>query len=209
VLIGGAACLGLALFAYAPFWAGAETLRNVGDRRTLYNVSWLSALRYALDPTLGGDQAQNVAAMCSLVLLLAGIGWATWRAWRAPDEVSAHMLWLALWFMFVANPWFQPWYLVWVVALAAVQPMRHHIQVAVGLFCATALASYIVGGLVLPALGLSQPMLVRELLVSLFVYLPPLLVLAWAARRPARAPAYDHMDQVVPIMSNTSGGKVS
>ena len=114
-----------------------------------------------------------------MALLLAGVIWATWRAWRAPHDLAAHVLWLALWFLFVCNPWFQPWYVIWPLAFAALQPWRTRVVWAVGLFCLTALVSYVFGGLLLPALRLDEKSALRETLMSALLYGPPLVALAW------------------------------
>jgi hypothetical protein len=89
------------------------------------------------------------------------------------------MLWLALWFLFACNPWFQPWYAIWPLALAAAQPWRTRATLAVVVLCVVALVSYVVGGLVLPALGLPDKSLGRESWMAALITIPPLLVLGW------------------------------
>jgi alpha-1,6-mannosyltransferase len=178
--LGGVACVALMVVAYAPFWAGLQTLQNVRDRRTFYTASWLAALQAVLAPALSTEQAQGIIAAAGLALLFAGVVWATYSAWNAPDDVAGHVLWLALWFLFVCNPWFQPWYLIWPLALVAVQPWRQRIVWGVVVFCATAIGGYIAGGWLAPALGLSDKSLGRESLMSALIYLPPLIVLGWA-----------------------------
>jgi hypothetical protein len=123
------------------------------------------------------DRAATIVAAASIALLFAGILWATWRAWRAPEGVPGHMLWLSLWFLFVCNPWFQPWYAVWPLALVATQPWRGRAVAGVLVLCFTALASYVIGGLVLPLLGLPDKSLGREATMAAFITIPPLLVL--------------------------------
>ncbi|MBK9712624.1 MAG: hypothetical protein IPO81_15135 [Kouleothrix sp.] len=210
VTLGGLACGALVALAYAPFWAGAQTLQNVRDRRGLYTSTWLAALHAAIAPLFAPDRSAAIVASASLALLLLGIGWAAWRAWRAPDRLVEHMLWLALWFLFVGNTWFQPWYAIWPLALVALQPWRARAAWGVGLLCATALLGYIAGGLLAPALGLQDKTIGRELLMAALIYIPPLLVLgrgwlmsAWQAlaRRPAARLWIYGLGMLVPILA--------
>ncbi|MFL5803906.1 MAG: hypothetical protein ACJ8CR_19455, partial [Roseiflexaceae bacterium] len=185
VLLGGLACLVFAVLAYAPFWAGPATFRNVGDRVALYTASWLAVLRAGL-AAHGVDKpiAQQIATSIGLALLLAGMAWAAWRAWQAPRAVAAHALWLLLWFLFLCNPWFQPWYLVWPLALAALQPWRVRMLVAVGLLCCTAiLGCYVAWSFLRPQLGWDVESARWNALLCVLIYAPPLLVLA-GGRRP-------------------------
>src|SRR5262249_22973857 len=110
VLLGSLACLAFAALAYAPFWAGPATFRNVGDRVALFTATWLAVLQASLTAEgVARPLAQQIATSIGLALLLAGTAWATWRAWREPDAVAGHALWLLLWFLLLCNTWFQPW----------------------------------------------------------------------------------------------------
>jgi hypothetical protein len=196
VLAGGLACVAVVVLAYAPFWVGWGTLRNFGDRGTLFTNSWLAALQapitlkavHALLPardllaliSIGPHSeaiSQAIAVSIGLGLLVFGVLWASWRAWQAPEDVAAHALWLLLWFLFLCNPWFQPWYLLWALALLAIQPWRSRHMWAVVVFCATAMLSYLSVGFLLPLLGWTDSSAEWTTLVSLLIYGPPLLVL--------------------------------
>jgi hypothetical protein len=196
VLTGGLACVAAVILAYAPFWVGWGTLRNFGDRGALFTNSWLAALQapisldvvHRLLPvrdllalvSFGQPSeaiSQAIAVSIGLGLLVFGVLWASWRAWRAPEDVAAHALWLLLWFLFLCNPWFQPWYLLWALALLAIQPWRGRQVWAVGLFCATAMLSYLSGGFLLPLLGWKDSSAEWNALTSALIYGPPLLAL--------------------------------
>jgi len=196
VLAGGLACAAAVVLAYAPFWVGWSTLRNFGDRGALFTSSWLAALQapiasdavHALLPardllalvSIGQPSeaiSQAIAVSIGLGLLAFGVLWASWRAWRAPEDVAAHALWLLLWFLFLCNPWFQPWYLLWALALVAIQPWRVRHALAVGLFCATAMLSYLSGGFLLPLLGWKDTSAEWNVLTSVLIYGLPLLAL--------------------------------
>ncbi|MBK9942986.1 MAG: hypothetical protein IPP13_15380 [Kouleothrix sp.] len=198
VLLGGGACLALVVAAYAPFWAGWSTLRNFGDRGTLFTSSWLAVLQAPFK--LGATQAlfgapnllallvpgawvQPLAVGLGLGLLVFGVLWASWRAWRAPHDLARHTLWLLLWFLFLCNTWFQPWYLLWALALLAIQPWRTAAARAMLLFCCTAMLSYLAGVFLLPLLGWDGEGAEWNALTSVLIYLPPLLVLGLGRRR--------------------------
>jgi hypothetical protein len=172
----------LIILAYAPFWDGGAALQNIGNRRTMFSGSWIAAVRPLLTRLVPPQAASTIAAGGGMLLLLLGVGWASWQAWRSPAAIARHMLWLAMWFLFICNPWFQPWYAIWLVALVALLPWRSRAVLSVGMFCCTALMSYVVDGLILPALGLADGSFGRESLLSAFIYLPTLLVLIWGER---------------------------
>jgi hypothetical protein len=197
VILGGLACAAAVVVAYAPFWVGWGTLRNFGDRGTLFTSSWLAVLQApislsgvrALVPThtllalvAPEDRSQRIAVSLGLGLLAFGVLWATWRAWNAPDRVAKHALWLLLWFLFLCNPWFQPWYLLWALALLALQPWRRRMAWCVGLFCCTAMLSYLAGVFLLPLLGWDVDGAEWNVLTAALIYLPPLLAFAWGGR---------------------------
>jgi len=183
LILSAGVCAMLVILAYAPFWGGGAALQNIGNRRTMFSGSWIAALRPLLTQLVPPELAQTIALGGGLLLLLLGVAWASWQAWRAPAAVARHILWLAMWFVFVCNPWFQPWYAIWLVALAALIPWRSRVVLGVGMFCCTALMSYVVDGLILPALGLADASFGRESVLSAFVYLPAMLVLILAERR--------------------------
>lgn len=196
VWAGGLACVAVVVLAYVPFWAGWSTLRNFGDRGALFTSSWLAALQapissdflhrllpardlLALVTIVHPSEAisQAIAVSIGLGLLMFGVLWASWWAWCTPEDVAAHALWLLLWFLFLCNPWFQPWYLLWALALMAIQPWRGRHAWAVGLFCATAMLSYLSGEFLLPLLGWKDTSAEWNILTSALIYGPPLLVL--------------------------------
>ena len=199
VLIGGAACVALVVLAYAPFWVGAGTLRNFSDRGTLFTTSWLAVLQAPLSlradaPRTGApnllsmlappQMVQSLTVSLGLGLLVAGVLWASWRSWEAPRDLARHALWLLLWFLFLCNTWFQPWYLLWAVALLAIQPWRAAATRVVTVFGCTAMLSYLIWVYLLAALGWYGDSAAWNALASALIYLPPMLTLVWGRRIP-------------------------
>lgn len=190
VAVGAALCVGVVALAYAPFWVGPDTLRNFGDRGTLFYASWLATLQSTLaEFGMAKEIAQRVGASLGIGLLAAGVLWSAWRGWVAPERVAEHALWLLLWFLFVCNTWFQPWYLLWAVALAALQPARARMLQGIVVFCCTAMLSYVAGSFLLPALGWSGESAAWNGLLSAMIYGPPLLAMGWSGRARLRRAA--------------------
>lgn len=187
-LLGGLACLALVALAYAPFWAGAATFKAFGDRGTLFTASWLAVLQALLVERGWMDQqnAQALAATAGLSLLAAGVCWSAAWAWLSPRAVARQCFWLMSWFLLVCSTWFQPWYLLWALALVALQPRRADLVRLMGLFCCTAMLSYVANSFLRPALDVPAGALAPEsarwnLLLCLLIYAPPLLTLLWRA----------------------------
>ena len=147
-----------------------------GHRGALFTSSWLAAIQapiaseavHRLIPardllallSIGQHSeasSQALAVRIGLGLLVFGVLWASWRAWRTPEHVAAHALWLLLWFLFLCNPWFQPWYLLWALALLAIQPgATRQVWWLIGLLSFTAMLSYLSGGVSAAAVGVEQ-----------------------------------------------------
>lgn len=182
--LGALTCSSVLVLAYAPFWQGTATLRNFSDRGTLFYATWLAAVQVGLVEThiATKELSQQLVSALASGLLLAGVGWSAWRGWRAPERVAAHTLWLLLWFLLIANPWFQPWYVLWALALIALQPERERLLAAVVLLSFTASVSYIAGSFLLPVLGWTGESAAWNLLLACWLYGPSLLVLV--VRRP-------------------------
>jgi len=187
------------VLAYAPFWVGAGTLRNFSDRGTLFTTSWLAVLQAPLSlradaPRTGApnllsmlappQMVQSLTVSLGLGLLVAGVLWASWRSWEAPRDLARHALWLLLWFLFLCNTWFQPWYLLWAVALLAIQPWRAAATRVVTVFGCTAMLSYLIWVYLLAALGWYGDSAAWNALASALIYLPPMLTLVWGRRIP-------------------------
>jgi alpha-1,6-mannosyltransferase len=181
-LLSGSVCLAIVVAAYAQFWAGWDTFRNFTARGDLFYASWIAALQPTLMNVVSEDVSKAIASRLGLGLLLFGTLWSMWRAWRAPYDVTSHMLWLLLWFLFVANPWFQPWYGLWPLAVVALQPWRTRMVVVVALFCLTSMLSYSATAFLLPRIGWTENSATWNALLSAIIYLPPLVALGWTHR---------------------------
>lgn len=130
-LVGGSVIIGLALAAvfYAPFWQGIQTFSGLGQqvRPLYYNgsiVQFLVApLELLVPPDSYGSLDKTIRLVFySLFILYAGIQ--THRLWLAgPNATPRLVITAGAKVMFAALLliafWFQPWYVVWLLPLAA------------------------------------------------------------------------------------------
>lgn len=117
-----AAAVGLAVVSvalYAPLWPGLESLGTF-TRRELFTASPLNLARELWSAQLGAESATRRAVALGDALLLAIVAIAAWRA-RGGVQAGARAAHDALfWIVFLALGWWQPWYVVWIVCLAAI-----------------------------------------------------------------------------------------
>jgi hypothetical protein len=108
---------------FVPFWRGGDMLA-FQRRATLFTTSLPAVAQAGLQPALGVDASQKTVAAVATLLIGAAVLYHTWRAWRgigwlAPVQASAHIL---LFYLLIACLWFQAWYALWPLALAALLP---------------------------------------------------------------------------------------
>jgi rSAM/selenodomain-associated transferase 1 len=116
----------LVVAAYAPFWYGTDTL-DIDRRQALFTTS-LPAVGYVLlAEQLGNAHAASVisraAAVATAVFALVQ-GVAAWRnrTWQAFPQAAFFIL---MFYLLVTCLWFQSWYAVWPLGIAAVLPPGH------------------------------------------------------------------------------------
>jgi hypothetical protein len=179
----------LIVLAYAPWWAGDAMLEQVRGRRALFTSSPLALIQAMLRERIPKEELLALMSRLSAALLAGGLLVATWLASWRPRLVVPICAGLLLWFLTAATPWFQPWYLAWLLGLLALQPRALAAHWALGAMSLGALLSY-------PAFAALRPWLDwpakeppwQSVLVAL-IYGPLLLglVRAWRPRlRPGR-----------------------
>ncbi len=124
----GAASIGIAVLAYAPYWAGWKTFKGLLQAVGYTNHSLLGALHDLLVPILrllglNGPDAAAAFVLRALVVLPILVGVAIWAMWRVRDERT---LWTSVLVVLSAylllTPWFMYWYIIGALALVAVLP---------------------------------------------------------------------------------------
>ncbi len=125
---------------YLPFWSGTDPL-SLSRRQEMFTVSLPTVALTILGPLVGEHEAQLVISRLALVLLGAFVAYQTWRTSREPWSVTRISFEVLFFFLAFACLWFQPWYLMWLVALAALLT-RVDIAHRTMLFCYSATMIY-------------------------------------------------------------------
>ena len=123
IAISAGASIALVVAAYAPFWYGPRILDMTGRTR-LFTAS-LPAFFYTwLRPVWGQQQAAATVSTIALGLTALFVCWQSIRAWREPSWLgfSHAALNILLFYLLLTCAWFQQWYAVWPLAIAALLP---------------------------------------------------------------------------------------
>jgi hypothetical protein len=172
----GVSAVILAFIAYQPFWVGWETI-DLNSRMYMYTTS-LPAIIH----TWYRDQVDLVVLSKTISWIAGGLTAvaAAIFAWRAAHDRSwlgypRAALGILMFYLLITCLWFQQWYMVWVVGLAAILPVC-------GLSILVLMSSFTVMTKVLisaPILLWARPLpraQIRELWLSLEVMILPWLV---------------------------------
>ena len=120
-----AALVVLTVLAWAPFWAGWETLRGIGatagadlDRHT---NSLQDLLNLLLTPTWPVVKAPLFRSfqIASFAILGAGTLWVALKVRDAADLARAGIVIFLGYFL--TTPWFEPWYATWLLPLCLLE----------------------------------------------------------------------------------------
>ena len=132
LLLTGLASIALVAIAYAPFWRGLETLSI--ERRQGLMTSSLPAAAWAIlqgpwGPETAGQRISLAAAGLTALFAL----WQAVRAWRDSDwlSFSSAAFNILMFYLLLTCLWFQNWYAVWPLALAALFPPGYEVRLAV------------------------------------------------------------------------------
>jgi alpha-1,6-mannosyltransferase len=117
------ACAALVVASYASYWRGGDVL-GLERRTDLFTTSLSTWVELILASRLGTKFADVLVTRGALILLAAWIIRQAWLIWLRRDaEVPVRAaLSVLLFYLLVAVPWFQAWYAIWPLALAALLP---------------------------------------------------------------------------------------
>ena len=115
----------LAVLAWAPFWAGWETLRGVGatagadlDRHTNSLQDLLNLILTPVWPAVKAPLFHSFQ-IASFAVLGAGTLWAAVKVSDAAGLARAGIVILLGYFL--TTPWFEPWYATWLLPLCLLE----------------------------------------------------------------------------------------
>ncbi len=176
--------LGIATFG--PFVDELSQARTVVlapvQRQDLFTSSLPALLVYGTRGWLGKERAEKIARGAAAVVLLLCTAYQAWKTGSRWQDVAAGSYNVLLAYLLVACLWFQPWYVMWIVPLAAMLPSRRAANTTI-IFTFSALAKY----LVFDFLWYRDPFVLDmpqiEAIAATVIYLPPFAYLIWSRRR--------------------------
>lgn len=115
--------MALIVTAYAPYWYGLESL-GLGRRAQIFTASLPAAIRAWLQFSWNFQDIDWQINVVSAGLTLLFVLWQCWRIWRNPSwlHFCQASLSILLFYLLLVCTWFQQWYLVWPLCLAALLP---------------------------------------------------------------------------------------
>ena len=174
----GAIAASLIVLAYLPYWEGWGTLRNIALREKFLNAAPLSVVTYTLSQWWHINTIRPIISRLGTALLAAGMLWQLWHICRYGRDVRTACFGLLTWYLIIASQWFQPWYVLWLLALLAVRPSHKHFG-WIEAWALSGQASYLLQYFILYWLGWKGNELRGQVLYLVLIFLPPLLV--WSA----------------------------
>lgn len=108
---------------YAPFWEGWITLDALNDHTEMWTNSPTALLFYHYRAALGQDAAGALVLRLSLGILALTYLLIVLRQRHSGIPALIARCGTLLWvYLLVCNPWFQPWYLIWLLGFVALEP---------------------------------------------------------------------------------------
>ena len=124
--LAGTGSCALAMLAYAPFWQGLRTV-GIEQHSALYTTSLAASLYYAILPAFHLPITHRLLAWSAAGLTAAFAVWQALRHGGRGDEpawlrLARAGLNILLFYLLVTVLWFQEWYWLWPLGLAALLP---------------------------------------------------------------------------------------
>ncbi len=173
----------VALVLYLPFLGDRADLRTVLlaplMRQDLFTSSFPALLVLVGEKTRDRDVVEKMVRNGAMALLVAFSLLQAWRVrgdWHSLASASFNTV---LFYLLFLCPWFQPWYVLWLVPLAALLGKGWQANTVI-LFCLSAMAKYLVFDFFWFSSDLLTETLHVEAAAVLFIYALPLGYLAWS-----------------------------
>ena len=145
---GGLVVAGVVAVSYLSLPEGLKGLTSLANRTELFTNSLPAMIKLMLGRAVPEKWAKLVAGLMTALAFGGYFVLQLRNAWRTPGEAVRWGFNTLLFLLLVCMSWFQPWYLLWIVPLAAIYP-RPNAPFQAGLFALCAAWSYVVFGFVL------------------------------------------------------------
>ena len=179
LLVSALSSLAVAGLIYLPVATGPNPFGNLSSHQNLFTTSFATLGVYAANAALGLASAQTLVLLVALLVLSGALVWILLLL-DGTFPSLARAAYLALFaLLMIATIWFQPWYVVWLLALAPLAP--HGARAVAGLLSASVLAVYLIYDFALfwaPWFFARDAGLTLNLVTISLVFGPPLIVLA-------------------------------
>ncbi|MCL5960358.1 MAG: hypothetical protein M1358_13790 [Chloroflexi bacterium] len=133
---------GITALFYLPFWSGLETL-SVDRRENMFTASLPTLVLTYLLPEIGDGTTQQLISRVAATTLAVFVAVQVWRSRRETSSTIRLSFEVLFFYLVFVCLWFQPWYLMWLIALAALLPSMDIAHRTV-IFCYTAALTYFV-----------------------------------------------------------------
>jgi hypothetical protein len=114
-----AALMGVAYLTFPQSLASALNLRG---RAELFTNSLPAVAMRSLQLAMPQAAAESLARTGALLAFALFGTWKAWQTWKEPARLLRSSFETIAFLLLLATPWFQPWYALWLVALAAIYP---------------------------------------------------------------------------------------
>jgi hypothetical protein len=123
IILTGISTAGLVALSYLPFWEGLKTL-TVLKHQNLVTTSLPAALSAWLEPVWGAALTNTILNWATIVATGLIVLWRSLCAWddRSRFSFARNAFWILMGYLLFTCPWFQEWYTIWPIAIAAVIP---------------------------------------------------------------------------------------
>ena len=176
---GGLVVAGIFAVSYLSMPEGLKGLGSLAGRVYLFTHSLPAVIKLAIDLALPEKWAKVLAAQLTVLTFGVYFIQQLLNTQRTPGEAVRLGFNTILFLLLVCMSWFQPWYLLWIVPLAAVYP-RPNAIFQVGQFALCAIWSYVVFGFIL----YWNPAIEIELIALVVTYAAPwTYAIAYGLRR--------------------------
>lgn len=189
-LAGAGGMVALATLAlYLPYVVPGEEWQTLATRpfrqANLFTTSLPAVVTFLMEKAWDQQAVQSVVRQMAMGGWAVFTAWQTWRLARGPSgpaELAVRSYRVLLYFLLLACLWFQPWYLIWLLALAPLLGPGFE-AAAVILFSVLVQSKYLIFDFVWFWRTPMDDIIVPEVATTLLIFGPMLGMYAWRAWR--------------------------